>query len=621
MLTHKKTIFAVACALLLAWMNLSGISDGLGVLDAYAQGVLPNPVETGLQKLMGTLSIMLSFMVFLAYLVLFIVGVLLDTETIFAINEITAIGRTSGNGVLQDIWILTRNITNIIFAFMLVFAALYTVVTANRDLVKERIGKFVIAVILVNFSWFFPRVVLDVANVLTASVYSIPSAIDTGCVTRDEDGNENSTCRYVANVILFPDSPKHPPADVPPDCLPPPPGAPPPANPDVIRVSDQVCIELRDLPEAANTSLGVINGLFVNHGRFLHINKLQDVGTNAGLGTVNSFDQIKKFISFLIQLLFLVFYGIAIMFPLIAMGVVFFIRMIVLWLTIAFMPFMFIGFVMGDKMGKANTMELIWGHFWRAAFLPTVTAIPLAVGFIMLNAGNAVDCTQPAVQAVLSEGAKKVCSSKAPIIPGTKHLYHLLWDFVAIFVLWTGFFTALSIDEIYEKVGSSFKSYGESVGKFALKAPLAAAVVPLPGTPGVSLLQAGRALRRPESTFIDAKGHLNTDIAKALSGGGNAPAGGADRSRAIQSIKNNTQTTANLRNNISVINQGGPNAVTELEKARQTLRSNGLGDITQGTVDQAAQAMRDLGLINGAASQNFVQAFETLKQREAASNP
>ena len=39
--------------------------------------------------------------------------------------------------------------------------------------------------------------------------------------------------------------------------------------------------------------------------------------------------------------------------------VVFLIRIPIIWLTISFMPFMFLGFVMGDKMGQFDTMKMI----------------------------------------------------------------------------------------------------------------------------------------------------------------------------------------------------------------------------------------------------------------------
>lgn len=206
-----------------------------------------------------------------------------------------------------------------------------------------------------------------------------------------------------------------------------------------------------------------------------------------------SWSSMKELGKFLIQFFFVIFYLIAALLPLLAMTVAFIIRIPIIWLTTAFMPFMFIGFILGDKMGSFNSMA-IFKHFVKAAFLPTVVAIPLSVGFIMITAGIKASCKDVDVGAL--------CDSAGMILPGISNLWTLLWSFLAIFVMWAGVFMALKIDEnVYGKVGGYFQNIGQNWGKFALKAPLALPILPMGAGKNKSIMEvagpAGAFARNP----------------------------------------------------------------------------------------------------------------------------
>ena len=107
-------------------------------------------------------------------------------------------------GALNTIWILSRDIVNVIFALMLVGVAVYTIVTADAKFVKEKLVHFLMAVVLVNFSWFFPRVIIDVSNILTATVFSIPQLLPAGsqCRMIGPDGKQADCDVLVDSMIL-----------------------------------------------------------------------------------------------------------------------------------------------------------------------------------------------------------------------------------------------------------------------------------------------------------------------------------------------------------------------------------------------------------------------------------
>src|SRR5206468_2929278 len=97
--------------------------------------------------------------------------------------------------------------------------------------------------------------------------------------------------------------------------------------------------------------------------------------------------EIGRLIVFLAKMIVVLLIHVALFFPLFAMTVAFFIRIPIIWFTIAFMPFTFFSFVMGNALIEVDTVKEIWHRFVTAAFLPTMVAVPITIGFMMVNAG------------------------------------------------------------------------------------------------------------------------------------------------------------------------------------------------------------------------------------------
>lgn len=449
MLSHKKLLLGISGMMFLSWYIFS--EGTFGTVGAHAAAVGAAPVGSlDLLEKLKFLTIIFEAIMILLHIMLQFVSALMEPEIL-----VLTTGGAGGNNVLLQIWQLSRGITNAIFAFILIGVALFAVIRANEgiNLIKGMVGKFVLAVILVNFSWFFPRVIIDVANVLTATIYQIPATIGVSCQNAD-----GSPCVFVEQVWLFPDDAD---ASIPDPCK----GI---GNDPNITSLGILCYKVAELDDGFNTGLGMLHGLYVNHAKILSLGKvIKAPGPIDG-----TWASIKQFSLFFVQFIFMFIYTLVAFFPLAAMAVVFFLRIIVIWLTVAFMPFMFVGFIIGDKMGEFNTMNLIFKKFVSAAFLPTAVAIPLAVGFIMINSAAGGPC--PA-------GDPKfdfLCSPHGAILPGVNNLWTLLWNFAALAVIWVGFFSALKIDSLYANVGGVFESIGKNWMNFGLKAPLALPLIP-----------------------------------------------------------------------------------------------------------------------------------------------
>ncbi|MCK5021365.1 MAG: hypothetical protein KAS32_30415, partial [Candidatus Peribacteraceae bacterium] len=395
-----KPTLAIVSSLFLAFFL---VKNGGGIIEvAHAEVPLNAELDTVLKDLQGKWSLFIQLGVYLSFLLYPYVIVLLNPQFFL---EITA---SSGNGLSQNpiltIWQLSRDIMNTIFAFMLIAGAMVTVITAKQDYLKKYAIKFFLGIILVNFSWFFPRVILDVSHVLTANIYQIPSIIGTECKVRNASG-KMIDCIYPTSVRFFQNDTFKDTGDY--TC----------PNP-------YVCYIPSTLDNNTNISSGILAGLIMNHARLPELDKV--MASSNSTNSQNNLGWIKSLIESIIRSgmqLLIVIYITLIM---IGMTIALLIRVPILWMTMGFMPLMFLGFVIGDLMPKFNTME-IFKHFVKAAFLPAVLAMPLSIGYIIINA--LAFSPAPPSAAILE-------NSTGPLLAGVNDLWQFLWLLLTVVVMW-----------------------------------------------------------------------------------------------------------------------------------------------------------------------------------------
>jgi hypothetical protein len=298
------------------------------------------------------------------------------------------------------------------------------------------------------------------------------------------------------------------------------------------------CYEVGALDANTNTAAGVLSGLIFNHAKLPDLAKVQNFN-GGGTPATNPLDQISFFLMFILNTIFLIALSVALFLAMLAMLVAFIIRIPVLWMTMAFMPFMFIGFVLEDKMGNFNTMK-IFDHFVKAAFLPAVTAIPFAIGYIVLNALAFSAPTGTAIKLEFANGR---------FLPGVDNLWIVLWQITTILVIWKGFFMALSIDSIYADATKGIKSVGSNLGGIVATLPLNIPFLPGakdPDTGKTDFISLGEANTRMRGVGALAKQGKLLDR-KALSGilGGDSKTG---VSTAATDIRNSADVPELRRN-------------------------------------------------------------------------
>ncbi len=531
-------------------------------------------------------------------------------------------GTLTADGQIHKIWMLTRDIVNIIFAVMLIGVAFYTIIMGSSAKVKEYIVYFILGVVLVNFSWFFPRVIIDLSHVLTATVYQLPSALQTEQSTTCFDGKE---CTMMTSVILWPTREEsetcfaeNPNPDEPTkcDCIP------------ISRSDDLICYRFQ--PFNVKTAAGahaMLNGLAVNYGRMTSIGKVQRSQPSNPPAGAPSGPQLDT--KFFLNVLFSLVFSIALIFPIIALAAALCLRILILIFCIALMPFTFIGFVINRGKLGTNVFGIeydVWKEFTTAAFIPFFVACAFSLGFVFLNAGLVVP-------EATADGNPAITINY--FVNGIGNWQTLLGVVFTMMIIWGGVFTSFRSSKIIGGVTDKIKGYGEQLGNIALKAPL---LIPLP-TPGggskslgfltshfgpaginaameqsfrtgegiTDILGRGGATSDTEikeaSTKVQGDKGLETRIADRLEKLKDKTLSREDRDKEIRELQK-ALSDAGIKKASSLDEQGLARVIKDMNAKGTRLDGSGLNPTTGGTTSVAVERRGDTIVINpGAANE------------------
>ncbi len=80
--------------------------------------------------------------------------------------------RTQGFGSsIDQLWSVFRDIVNLTFVFSLIYIGIMTIVHGSMGGLKKGLASVIVAALLVNFSLFFTKAIIDVSNIVADSVY------------------------------------------------------------------------------------------------------------------------------------------------------------------------------------------------------------------------------------------------------------------------------------------------------------------------------------------------------------------------------------------------------------------------------------------------------------------
>ncbi len=91
------------------------------------------------------------------------------------VNLSTTLGKSSNTGfypVISMVWGIFRDLINMTFIFVLLYASIITILKADTSGMKKTVGAVVVAAVLINFSLFFTEVIIDVSNNFAVAIHN-----------------------------------------------------------------------------------------------------------------------------------------------------------------------------------------------------------------------------------------------------------------------------------------------------------------------------------------------------------------------------------------------------------------------------------------------------------------
>lgn len=481
---HKLTIYLFV-AVSLVFTFVTRYTGGVNI--AYAQGVATpalDSVVSGIAVIVGMLITMLNVLMWILF---FLLDFLLRPEIIFDLKGVG--GASNLVDILHNIWQLSRDIVNLLFVFVLIGGAIMTIVTGNMEKITKNAPNFIIAIVLVNFSWFIPRAIYDASQVAANTVFEIPLAFSNyTCQVKDSEGNKKP-CLIVTEMRFLEDT-----------------KSVTPVGNWSCPLPDLVCYRWANYDDvSASNSMfsNILNGLIINYANLRNLAQPETFNGPAPVG-------IGATLTFIVKMVIVLGIHIALFFPMLALVAVFLIRIPILWVTMAFMPFVVLGYA-GVKSKDFDPIEKIGMAFINAAFLPALVGIPFAVGFVMINAG------------MQQTEIVTIAGGKLPLIPGVSNIWQMFWLLLSIGVLWVGVFNALKGKGYFETVANKIKSQGEGLGKFVLNLPMNIPFMPAPGGAGGMLTLGKTKTAMRDMAWRNERGDLfNKDAKNPAEGIGHA---------------------------------------------------------------------------------------------------
>lgn len=382
--------------------------------------------------------------------ILLMIGSLLDNGLIFG---------GSMEERLLSAWVEIRNLVNIIFVLILVAIAIYNVLGLGQDggplplAYKSIMPKFVLALLVVNFSFLGVKVVLDLSNVVTGAVFALPTK------TIQSEGQligemENAICSKRSKEIP---------------------------------VYQLWCTSERKFNEKAKNYFNQLdrNNIAVvyaiRYGKATELKFIREGIKDLGqLGFNIIFNTILftvYTVSFLV--LFLVLAT----------------RLVVIWLALVMSPLYAVTLVLPNLASQlSGGAGNIGQKLIKSITAPIIIGLALSIGYIMLDALSADSSIDPLLS---SSNLTAIDPNALPT--NITSLQQLLIAIGSVVVVWTGVFAGAS-DTFAAGITDALKGRVLEMGKFLAKLPLYTQIIPVGGK--------RQSIKSVETTLDDIKGRF-----------------------------------------------------------------------------------------------------------------
>ena len=403
--------------------------------------------------------------------------------------------------MLKKIWVISRNLVNIAFVFVLLWLAVSEIFSVTKESeLKTKLPIFVLLLIAVNFSWLGTKVVLDASNVAAHTMFAIPSGLANDPLTK---GTEYNSCEVNTDPEVGSTGMCYPSTIIAPTTS----GLNPPlywkGEPDEdggvsdcdrakegynilynddgsekanvsaddeekygnLKKRTSICVENLNLVDYnQNTAVIYLTYGMARIQNLVHSNANTDI-TQLSVGIL---------MSLVIQLAYSV--------TLLSLFLALVVRMMMLWLFVAFSPFLVLLYYFKESSSAQEISgKFDFGAFISWAFAPAKVGAVFAVTFIMISAGQAGgEQTMKFLDSVGTSGTSvyRILNSES-LFMGIGSLQSLIWLIMSLAVLWMGVFAILTKLEVVGGVFERIKGYGTETAKKVAALPYVAPILPL----------------------------------------------------------------------------------------------------------------------------------------------
>lgn len=340
-----------------------------------------------LQNIMGVFLAMLNLLI---WPMLSMIGGLMGNDLVF--------GPLVEDRLLL-IWSQIRNLINLAFVLALVGIAIYNVAGVGEEgnyTIKKILPKFIIALIVINFTFFGAKVVLSATNVMTTAIFALPNSVETNFTQIDSNTLAAKNCKNLRN--LYP-------------------------NNKICSSNDSFT------PQAAQffSNFSADNISFI---MAMNLANISDISTVSELVTQAPTIQ-NVAINILISTILYFIYGIAFA----VLFIVLIVRVVVLWFVIALSPVLALQLVFPDATKSFGEFD-IKDIFIKHAIAPVIIGLGMTIGYLMLDAYK--QNTAPSLGSSLNFGADFANAFSV----GTGGLQELMIGLAAAAIVWKVTFAA-----------------------------------------------------------------------------------------------------------------------------------------------------------------------------------
>ncbi len=180
-------------------VNVTHAATFLDVLVDAAGNVIDATVWGLLYPVRLILAILALIFFKISTVIIYIAGFAMNLSIKISVLEMAT--RITDLKGIQVAWNGLRDLANIFFIFILIYIAVSTILSLSSRASRQTLVKIIVVALLINFSLYFTKVIIDVSNVVTIQFYqAIMANVPAGTTTCTDIAD--SACAGISGLIM-----------------------------------------------------------------------------------------------------------------------------------------------------------------------------------------------------------------------------------------------------------------------------------------------------------------------------------------------------------------------------------------------------------------------------------